>query len=363
MKKLIEKDAIDKINNICNQISTNEETITFLGWAEKFHGAKTKLILNNSKYGTWKTTDYNRFCYFKCTHPFHGFKKGNIPWNKIDTDEAKKLIIGKFGLDRFDLSKFKYINCLTKVTLICHEVDQITGKEHGEFETYLNYLLYRSDLGCPRCSKRYVPSTEEFIEKANIIHENRYIYNKSEYKGYDKKLIVTCPEHGDFYITPVNHLKGSGCPVCGRKHSKGEERIEAYLINQNITYRHHDLMNSSLFKAYGCLNDYFVEIDFTLEYNNRLIWIEFNGEQHYKINRFFIHDDPSITFHRQLLRDLSVVNYARDNGIELLEIPYCDLSRVPEILDAFLERGENITTYVPRDLLSGPSLPLGLPLL
>ena len=58
-----------------------------------------------------------------------------------------------------------------------------------------------------------------------------------------------------------------------------------------------------------------------------------------------------------------MVNYARDNEIELLEIPYCDLSGVPEILDAFLEKSENITTYVPRDLLSGPSLPLGLPLL
>lgn len=42
----------------------------------------------------------------------------------------------------------------------------------------------------------------------------------------DGKVTVTCIKHGDFKITPANHLSGKGCPKCSGKFLTNEERIE-----------------------------------------------------------------------------------------------------------------------------------------
>ena len=78
------------------------------------------------------------------------------------------------------------------------------------------------------------------------------------------------------------------------------------------------------------------------------------------IKRFYLFIQK---FQNQFLRDLSIINYAKDNGIEYLEIPYCDFGKISEILEAFLYNGSDITTKLTREIWTGPSLPLGLPLL
>ena len=48
-----------------------------------------------------------------------------------------------------------------------------------------------------------------------------------------KKLIVRCDIHGDFEITPNNHLNGKGCPKCGRLNSDKAKfkQLEDYIEN------------------------------------------------------------------------------------------------------------------------------------
>lgn len=58
-------------------------------------------------------------------------------------------------------------------------------------------------------------TTEEFIERAKKVHGNKYDYSKVEYKGNKEKVCITCPIHGEFWITPNHHLKGHGCKKCG----------------------------------------------------------------------------------------------------------------------------------------------------
>jgi len=58
--------------------------------------------------------------------------------------------------------------------------------------------------------------TANFIRKANIIHKKFYTYQDSDCRGSEIPLTITCPIHGNFSQKPVNHLRGSGCPVCGR---------------------------------------------------------------------------------------------------------------------------------------------------
>lgn len=63
--------------------------------------------------------------------------------------------------------------------------------------------------------KGKVNSTETFISSAKEIHGNKYSYSKTVYVKASDKLLVTCNKHGDFLVTPGNHLYNKqGCKKC-----------------------------------------------------------------------------------------------------------------------------------------------------
>lgn len=64
--------------------------------------------------------------------------------------------------------------------------------------------------------------TKEFIKKARAKHGGRYDYSKTEYISSRGRVIITCPEHGDFEQTASSHLKPYGCIRCGNKTSTKE---------------------------------------------------------------------------------------------------------------------------------------------
>lgn len=74
--------------------------------------------------------------------------------------------------------------------------------------------------GCPECSKENKSHTlEKFIEKAKEIHGDKYNYSKVEYKNNKTKVCIICPKHGEFWQVPSSHLNGNGCPICAKKGS------------------------------------------------------------------------------------------------------------------------------------------------
>jgi len=129
---------------------------------------------------------------------------------RLTTEEVKHRIIDVHG-ERYDLSKLKYINGRTKVEIVC--------KKHGGWKTTVDPVFRGS--GCPKCSlvtggeKRRL-SKIEFLEKCQVVHNNKYNYSKVNYLGSSKKITISCKEHGDFKQTPSSHLSGRGCPKCGR---------------------------------------------------------------------------------------------------------------------------------------------------
>jgi hypothetical protein len=59
-------------------------------------------------------------------------------------------------------------------------------------------------------------NTEEFIVRANRIHENLYDYSLSIYKNDSTKIKIICREHGIFEQRPGDHVRlKQGCPKCG----------------------------------------------------------------------------------------------------------------------------------------------------
>lgn len=61
---------------------------------------------------------------------------------------------------------------------------------------------------------------EEFIERARLIHGDKYDYSKVEYKGYNVKVCIICPIHGEFLMTPHGLLDGYGCRRCYNERQK-----------------------------------------------------------------------------------------------------------------------------------------------
>ena len=109
--------------------------------------------------------------------------------------------------NKYDYSKVNYVNNKEKVCIICHK--------HGEFWQKPDKHLVGQ--GCPSCSKTKKNTTASFIEKARKVHGDKYDYSKVNYVNNKEKVCIVCPEHGEFFKDPHNHLKGQGCPICGKK--------------------------------------------------------------------------------------------------------------------------------------------------
>ena len=60
-------------------------------------------------------------------------------------------------------------------------------------------------------------TTEQFVKESQAVHGDRYDYSLSEYIGCKTKVLVICGVHKPFLISPDNHIRGKGCPECGKQ--------------------------------------------------------------------------------------------------------------------------------------------------
>jgi hypothetical protein len=69
--------------------------------------------------------------------------------------------------------------------------------------------------GCLKCSiKNKTLTTDKFIEKANELHNNRFDYSLVNYINSYTKVKIVCKEHGIFEQNPSSHLNGQTCRRC-----------------------------------------------------------------------------------------------------------------------------------------------------
>lgn len=126
--------------------------------------------------------------------------------------------------DKYDYSEVEYKNCKKQVKIIC--------KIHGEFfPTPDNHINAKS--GCKKCGfidtgNKLRKPQEDFIKQASKIHNNFYNYSLVDYTTTHNKVIVICPDHGEFEISPNAHIiKKVGCSKCsGNRRLTLEEFIE-----------------------------------------------------------------------------------------------------------------------------------------
>ena len=170
--------------------------------------------------------------------PYHHYSKGNgcHKCGIIKSTNSKKYSQEEFinkanniHNNKYDYSKVEYIDSQTHIIIIC--------KLHGEFNQEASSHL--GGCGCKKCGEisahdKQRLTNEEFIIRANKIHNNLYDYSKCIYKSGHTKTIITCKTHGDFLQDPFNHLKGIGCKRCIRIYNIQDFIERANKIHNNL---------------------------------------------------------------------------------------------------------------------------------
>ena len=221
--------------------------------------------------------------------PKCGYKKRNEKNTSNNENFIRKA--KQIHNNKYDYSNVVYIKNNIKVNIIC--------PIHGDF--YQTPHDHLQSYGCPKCGGNNKKTNEIFIKESNIIHNNKYDYSKVEYINANTKVCIICPEHGEFYQTPITHINNHGCPFCKIK------KLEEILIkpfNKNNIYTE----RQKRFKWLGKQS-----LDFYLpEYN---IAIECQGIQHFKPIDFFGGIDK-LKYQRQL--DLRKKQLCEENNVKLI---------------------------------------------
>ena len=159
--------------------------------------------------------------------------------NSIDEFYQSFLKINEKLENQFSYNKNDYTNQNIPIEFYCSHCGNSFKRKPTVF-IYMNHT-------CPHCNgkgrnRKY--TTEEFINKANEIHNNKYDYSKSEYVTTDEKICVIChnkdefgEEHGEFWVTPHSHLGlKTGCPKCSNKFGSQERFIKLSNVIHNNFY-------------------------------------------------------------------------------------------------------------------------------
>lgn len=115
----------------------------------------------------------------------------------------------------------EYVNVTTKTMFQC---------SHGhQWMVTTNSILH--GVGCPRCSNKHSPSTDEFKEW--LVEDGRGITVLGEYVNATTKTLFRCAAGHEFKTTP-HHLKsGKGCIHCSGHYSPTTEEFRQWLSDSD----------------------------------------------------------------------------------------------------------------------------------
>lgn len=196
----------------------DEKTKTFIRKALKVHG--DKYDYSKSKYINYESK-LEIICKehgsFMQSTGGHITNKNNCPKCKggvgYTTEEYIKKAKEIHG-DKYDYSKVNYVNYKTDICIVC--------KKHGEFWQRPDVHLRNGN--CTKCAndEKLLNDRNEyaklFIEKAKLIHGDKYDYSKVNYINSTTEVEIICSIHGSFWQKPSKHLSAHECNICNPRH-------------------------------------------------------------------------------------------------------------------------------------------------
>jgi hypothetical protein len=293
-----------------------------------------------------------------------------IPANKRKTTQDFLAQLPEENHDRYDYSKVEYVSANKKVIIICKlhgpfsqrpsqhiygrgcpkcGVESMKSKHrspfdkfvsdaneaHGQYkynkESFVDYTTpteitcpdhgafkqrprdhVNSKNGCPKCAGNKLLTTPEFVEKARLIHHDRYDYSRTVYAKSSEQIKVICSKHGEFTITAGYHLQGGGCPTC----SLSTQQHQILTFIKTIT---DDVISNdrTIIAPY--------ELDILIPQSN--LAIEFNGNFYHSYNSLVIEDRN---------RHKEKTDLAVKAGIKLIQINSHEWKRSQELIKSMI---------------------------
>ena len=185
-----------------------------------------------------------------------------------------------------------------------------------------NNIKKSNQLTCTKCEHGRESIDIDYIQ--NFLSKFNYKLLSKEYNNAHEKLKVQCDKGHVFYKTWNKLQIGQKCPVCNI--SKGEYRIMSYLENNNLQFIYDEPYFDDLLSD----SNNPLRPDFILP--NEKIWIEYDGEFHYKDT----YKDGN--YEKLKKHDKMKDEYANKNNWIIIRIPYWEYDNIEKILDKIINK-------------------------
>jgi hypothetical protein len=117
----------------------------------------------------------------------------------------------------YDLSN--YVNNKSKIKILCD------NGHNFEMSVQQHLRGYK----CPICIG-YKKNKDDIIKMCIDKHNGYYDYSKSTWVNLHDKVIIICPEHGEFTQSIKQHIKGNKCIKCSRRYKKSPKEFIDYCL-------------------------------------------------------------------------------------------------------------------------------------
>lgn len=153
--------------------------------------------------------------------------------------------------------------------------------------------------------------------------------SSANYSDHQMRAICTCNFCRQDKEMRVDHLLENGVACdCFKQHSIGEQVVEDILKNLSVKYKAEYTFENLVGLKGGALR-----YDFAILNNsNKVIGlIEYDGEQHFQEAGTYFNKDGHVQIHDKIKND-----FAEENHIPLLRIPFTEILHSKELIQKFL---------------------------
>lgn len=238
-----------------------------------------------------------------------------------DIQKPKWDDIQKLFQDRgYDLKSTQYVGNKDKLEYVCRN-------HPDKGSQYITYNNIRNGYGCRYCGREATARSRRLTfdeAKAVFARNDMELLGGQTYINTATPMAYLCIHHRDCgvqYMTTSNAYRNH-CPYCHR--SKGENRIEAYLSENEIEF-------VPQYKVDGLVGLLGRRLSYDFYLPNHNILIEYQGEFHDGSTRGL---QTAEMLQTQQEHDARKREYAKQNNIKLLEIWYYDFSNIEAILES-----------------------------
>lgn len=261
--------------------------------------------------------------------------------NKRQCNECgKKILANKQKLSYEEVKQFIEVDSNSGCKLLSKEYNNAQEKLliqcacGNTYKTKWNHFKNSHQRQCPTCGIEMVASKKRL--------DNEYVKNYieqfeckllSKYKNTETKITIQC-KCGNTFETLFSIFRDydvHSCRICRENEksiSKGETKIEKWLIENNIKYK-------TQYTFEDCKHDKKLKFDFAIlnNDNNVKMLIEFDGKQHFGVGLFSDDTEKMLEQYSKIKQSDETKNtYCFRKCIPLLRIPYSKYANIDKIL-------------------------------